>query len=105
MGGKQRIRVGRKRNESMNPTADPEARPPGPEKETEASRAEPRACRGVENNGVCVIAAPRGRLEGQTEIGEDITQNLPEADCFPLRCVLQFPENKFKNRKINQRRH
>lgn len=89
----------------MNPTADPEARPPGPEKETGASRAGPRACRGVEGNRVCVIAAPRGRLEGQTEIGEDTTRNLPEADRFPLRCVLQFPENKFKNRKRNQRRH
>lgn len=101
---KQQIRAGRKRNES-NPTADPEARPPGPEKETGASRAGPRACRGLESNSLCVIAAPRGRLEGQTGIGEDTTRNLPEADRFPLRCVLQFLENKFKNRKRNQRRH
>lgn len=105
LGGKTADPSGKKEERVDEPDSRPGSSSSGTR---ERDGSEPGRASGLpgrrEQRPVC-DRSPQGRLEGQTEIGEDTTRNLPEADCFPLRCVLQFPENKFKNRKRNQRRH
>lgn len=74
----------------MNPTADPEARPPGPEKETGASRAGPRACRGVESNGLCVIG-PQGEAGGTDRNRGRHNSELTGSRLFSVEMRIAIP--------------